>query len=274
MSFSFRDHPDALNQGAPAGEPALPPEVAADGPIPDDLVDHMLDGEVDPQRAREVFTAIRRDREASKRLDATQHILRSIKADDRELGCPDFSSRVLAQVASRTGLFSSSGFRRMLAYRFAAAAAVLLAIGALFVAQRLAPESVRLTSQPTPVSRLVQSVPTETAGMFSGVRSIFGSLVGAVPAPAPSPLLVRRLCDLSNNPSDSICSRVNPPLSAVLFSDESSSKPRAVCKGRRCAEPIARDAWAAAGNTYSGLLLEQSDPTARDPGVVFVSFGR
>ncbi len=274
MPFSFRDHLDALNHGSPAGKPPLPPEVQADGAIPDDLVDHMLDGEVDPQRARELFGLIRRDREASKRFDATQGILRTLRASDNETECPDFSARVLARVASRSGLFSASGFRAMLAYRYAAAAAVLLAIGGVFVAQRLAPEAVRLTPQQTPVSRLVQSVPTETAGMFSGVRSVLTSLVGTVPSPAPSPLAVRRLCEMSDDHSGSICSRMNPPLSAILWTDDSPSQPRAVCKGRRCAEPNTRDAWVTAGNTYNGILLEDSDLSSRDSGVVFVSFGR
>ncbi|MBL8747442.1 MAG: hypothetical protein JNK58_13940 [Phycisphaerae bacterium] len=274
MSFSFRDHFDALNRGEPGATPALPPEVEADGPIPDELVDRMLDGEVDPAKAREVLGAIRRDREASKRLDSTQRIFRVLKTCDREMECPDFSERVLAQVAARSGLFSRAGLRKMLAYRYAAAAAVLFGIGSLFVAQRMAPETMRLTPQAAPVSQLVHSVPTETAGLFSGVRSAFSSLAGAVPTVSPSPLAVRRLCELNSSESGCGFAKVNPPLAAILWMDESPKSGGAVCKGRRCADRPVSDSWVTVGGSYNGILLDDVGPRAGDSDVVFVTLGR
>lgn len=274
MSFSFRDHLDGLSRSEPSGEPALPPEVLADGAIPDDLVDQMLDGEVDPRVERQVLGAIGRDRDASKRLDATERVLQTLKACDREMECPDFSSRVLAQVASRSGLFSTSGFRRMLAYRYAAAASILLAIGGLFVAQRMAPETVRLTPQAAPVSRLVHSVPVETAGIFSGVRSAFSSLVGTVPPVAPSPMTVRRLCEMNDDHPAIGYARVNPPLAAILWTDVSPRRSGAPCKGRGCSARAGGDSWVSTGGAYNGILLDDSGTSVHDSDVVFVTLGR
>lgn len=275
MSFSIRDHLDPSHGDAHRHDPALPAEVEADGVIPDDLVDRMLDGEVDADRAREVMGLIRKDREASKRFDATTRILQDLKRSDRELECPDFSSRVLAEVSSRSGLFSPTGFRRMLGYRYAAAAMVVLAIGAIFVAQRVAPDAVHLSPRPSPVSHLVRSVPTETAGMFSGVRSALSSLTGRAATSAPSPLAVRRLQESGDEGCGGVRSRFNIPLTEVLWSNECHRASVAVCKGRKCPSACAQDSWAAIRNPHNAILIEDDLRRSNaESDVVFVTYGR
>lgn len=270
MSFSFRDHLDGLN----AGEPPLPPEVLAEGAIPDELVDRMLDGEVDPIKSREVLGAIRADRDACERLDSTGRILRSLKQDRKAIECPDFSVRVLARVSARSGLFSKAGFGRMLAYRYAAAATLLVAIGGVFVGQRMAPEAARLSPQPTPLTRVVEAMPTESAGMLSGVKSFFSTVASAVPSPAPTPLEVRRIVERNIVKTDCGDACVNPPLAAILWTDGSTAAPRPVCKGRRCDDLGTRDAWATIRPAFGGVMLDGTALVNRESDVVFASFGR
>lgn len=270
MSFSFRDHLDGLG----SGEPSLPPEVLADGAIPDDLVDRMLDGEVDPIKSREVLGAIRADREASQRLDSSNRILRSLKQDRKSIACPDFSARVLARVSAHSGLFSKTGFSRMLAYRYAAAATLLLAIGGVFVAQRVAPEAVRLSPEPTPLTRVVEAMPTESAGMLSGVKSFFSTVASAVPPPSPTPLEVRRIVERNIVKTGCGEACVNPPLAAILWTDDSATTPRPMCKGRRCDDVSSRDVWATIRPAFGGVMLDEAALANRESDVVFVSFGR
>ncbi len=272
MSFVFRDHPDDPN--APEREPALPREVEADAPIPDDLVDRMLDGDIDPLKAREVFGSIRSNREASHRLDATKRLLRTLKEADRGLPCPDFSRRVLDAVAARNGLFSAFGFRRMLTYRYAAAAGLLLTVSGLFIGQRLAPDTMSLQPRPTPLSRVVQSMPTETAGMFTGVRSVFSSIADAMPTPRPSPIAVRRVMSPQGGWSEEWIGGVNPPVARILWIDEGARPARPVCRRRVPIEEAGTDQWAIMKSSLGGVLLEGQTLPEGEAGVVFVSSRR
>lgn len=272
MSFSIRDHLDPSGDG-PSDPLRLPPEVEADAIIPDELVDQMLDGEIDADKASEVMSIIRRDKPAARRFDKTAAIIGELRNADRELECPDFSAKILSEVASRSGLFSPVGFRRMLGYRYAAAAALVLAMGGLFVAQRIAPDAVRLAPQSAPVAKLVDSVPAETAGMFSGVRSALSSITGGVPKFAPSPLAVRRLTESGDLAGESRGSKFNLPINAVLWSNECARASSPVCRGR-CSGTSAADSWAAVRNPHNAILLEGARGGNPESDVVFVSLRR
>jgi hypothetical protein len=260
MSHSFRDHVDPHESRQP--EPALPPEVAADGSIPDDLVDQMFDGDVHPATRADVMGLIRADRAASDRLDATTRIFKALKQADRADRGPDLTASILARVSARSGLFSRFGLRRLHAYRYAAAATLLLAVAGVFLAQRVAPETARLVAQPAPIARVVDALPSESADVLSGVRGLFSSLRDALPTPAPSAVEVSRVVRLSDEHSELWASSgVNPPLAAILWVDSRAESPSAWPRSIRC-------------RTLKGPSVFDPFAPRRHADVVTVSFNR
>lgn len=265
MSLSFRDHSDANDPQR--SDSALPPDVAADGPIPDELVDRMFDNEVHPAAAADLMKLIRADRQASDRLDATTRIFKALKQADRAEPRPDFSAAILAQVSARSGLFSRFGLRRMQTYRYAAAATLLLAAASVFFAQRVAPETVRLAAQPAPLTRVVAAMPTESADVFSGFRSVFTSIREAVPSPAPSSVEVRRIVRLSDERRDLFASGVNPPLAAVLWVDDRADASVGCARTLRCRTSCGT-------SIFPTVTMDAQGRSPRESNVVTVSFNR
>lgn len=236
--------------------------------IPDDLVDAMLDGEVSDEDASRVLGMIRGDASASARLDCTGRMLRALGSADRSLSCPDFAAQIMTRVAARRGVFSRAGLRRVAGYRYAAAATLVLLIGSMFVAQRLSPETVRLTPQVAPVTDVVRAVPAETAGLFSGMQRAFASLKEAVPAPMPTQLAVRRIERVNR---EGMCrawgSEMNPPLAAVLWTDDATTVPQVSTSCQ----------WSdGCSSTRERCLMSLDRPAVeRDgTGVVLISFSR
>lgn len=262
------------NRSPGAGDAPLPDDMLADGPIPDELVDRLLDGEVDPEREAAVLRLIRGDHEASRRLDATERVLGVLRRADQELECPDFTRAILGKVAARSGLFSKTGFRRMLTYRYAAAAGVLLAVGTMFALERANPDLVRLAPQPAPVSRVVNAVPTGTADMLSGVRGVVDSIRSAVPAPAPQAFAFRRVVQMNREGALPWSSGVNPPMAAIMWVDEPVCRVKASCGDRPACGVSACESWGKGGWPVAGLGLPREPRPEGEAGVAYISFRR
>lgn len=181
-----RSHPDESTPRdalRPAGHGAHPGDDAA---IPDELIDALLDGEDGSFDESAFRAAFRRDEQAQARLDSTQRALDALRAtpsgrDDAPV--PDLTASILGEVDRRRGLFGVRGLRLVAVARIAIAAAVLLAGIGLFVAHRMAPETVTLTPRVTPISDVVRSVPAESADAVSTFRTAADSLREAITQP-------------------------------------------------------------------------------------------
>lgn len=276
MWFFSRRHSLPTSRPHSGGDDASLSDPPVDEIIPDELVDRVLDREVPPDDSPDVLSVIRMDPAADERLESTREILRDLRSDRHRVDCPDLSGCILARISASKGLFSSVGLRRVCMYRYAAAAVLLLAIAALFVAQRAAPDAVRLTSSPAPVGRIVSAVPSETADVFSGVKSVFASFRSVVPSPGPSPVAVRRVIDRNRLVIDDWSTPVNPPIAAILWVDDGEClrSSRSGCRGT--GECRGSPLWAGEQPTlpYGGVLTDDARRPRRDSGVVFVTFSR
>lgn len=143
----------------PAGEAdALVSDLEAGKAIPDDLIDAVLNGEIAPERSGPLFSALRREPGAMDDLDQTEYTINALKGADS--GAPDLANQILGAVHQRRGLLNASSLRRVWMLRGLSAAAVVLMIAGVFVAERLGPDEGVLDNQPTPLFGLVGSVAT------------------------------------------------------------------------------------------------------------------
>ncbi len=94
---------------------------------------------------------------------------------------PDLTHSILARVDQRCGLFCQSGMRRVFAWRWAAASAAVLLLGAGLVCKRNAPDvfSFACPSE-APIGSLVQAVPSQTAGAIQNARAAVQTFTDAV----------------------------------------------------------------------------------------------
>ncbi|MDX2116059.1 MAG: hypothetical protein SFZ24_10650 [Planctomycetota bacterium] len=216
MPDVFDEGMDRFDQGAahasPDGQGLVPDEC-----IPDDLVDAMLDGEVEPGEHISVLARIASDDAALERLQSTRDILNELARADREDGCPDFTRAILTRVARERGLLSRLGLRRVMTYRYAAAATIALAMSGLFLAQRVAPGSFGESVQPAVLSGVASAVPAETADVVSSVRSALGSIRQLMPG---SENLRPRTVVRSAGYREWVPEQMNPPVAAVLWADD------------------------------------------------------
>lgn len=284
MSFVFRDHLDQLKRLQDAArdgsDPLAAPPTDAEQlelaeVIPDELVDAILDGEIDPQDEAQARQLVSKDEQAAARLDSTQRMLAALKDADRSVECPDFSAAILAKVSSRRGLFSRRGLRRVLAYRSAAALLLLAGIAGLYTAQRISPDVVRLTPQPAPVSQVVEAMPTETAAMVSTVRGAVESLRNIV-SPAPVPESYRTLMAKDRVSSCDWVPETNPRLAAALWVDAQPEACSSRCRltGRQTEWIFDREVFASGGPSIRPMLLVNDRRVSDTSDVVLVRFGR
>lgn len=186
MWGSERFHSDESmrrDEGAPE---AFPRRDDPEGPVPDELIDAILDGDAPPLDQRALRRAIRSDEQAQARLDSTRDAIDALRVtasgrDDEAI--PDLTASILGEVDRRRGLFGLRGLRLVAVARIGVAAAVLLAGIGLFVAHRVAPETVTLTPRVTPISDVVRAVPAESADAISSFRNAADSLRQAIASP-------------------------------------------------------------------------------------------
>lgn len=279
MSYSFREHFERLRRGGardarPHGPPrrAVAPEALE--VIPDDLVDAMLDGEIDPAVRADTLELITSDEQAHARFESTRRMLKELKRADRSEGSPDFSGVILARLSAERGLFSRFGLRRVAAYRYAAAAGLLLAIAGLYAAQRIAPERMTFTAHPAPIAGVahgVQQVPGETADVLAGMRSVVSSLqriMRIMPRAAPADL--QRIASRERVSRCDWVPSMNPRVANALWVD---CEPQP--SGCGAAPCTARDAYACDPTILRALGGDLAAPRAdQDQDVVLVRFGR
>jgi len=164
----------------------IPAPDAFDGPIPDDLIDAILDGDAPPHDLRAFRSAIGRDEQAHARLGSAEEALEALRStasgrDDG--GIPDFTHSILGEVNRRRGLFGVRGLRLVAVARIGIAAAVLIAGIGVFIAHRMAPDTVTLAPRVTPISDVVRAVPAESADAISSFRTAADSLRQAIATP-------------------------------------------------------------------------------------------
>lgn len=216
MSYPFRDH-------LPPDQPVLQTPPSAEAPdlnevIPDDLVDAILDGEIDPARREEALRVVRSDAKARARLDVTQRMLSALKSADRGDQSPDFSGQILARMSASKGFLTGTARRRVVFARYAAAAAFLLAVGGMWIAERYAPESIKVADGPAPVSEIAQAVPAKAAVMETTVRNAVVSLRHLMPEPS-MPAGLQRFARAKSFPEESLVPTMNPVIAGALWVD-------------------------------------------------------
>lgn len=121
--------------------------------IPDDLIDAVLNGEISPESTGPIFNALRREPGAMDELDRTEYTIDALKGS--HTGAPDLSGQILGAVNQRRGLLNRTALKRVWMWRGLAAAAIVLSIAGVFVAERLSPDQGALDTQPSPLFELV-----------------------------------------------------------------------------------------------------------------------
>ncbi len=139
----------------------------------DALVDAVLDREVPEGERERVESVIRENRMASERLDGTREALDTIRTPVR---APDLSASILDEVERRRGWLDRPTMRIVTVGRLAMAASFLLLITAAFVTERVAPEAVRLSETPAPVTQLLETSQAEATSSLRNVASVIDSL--------------------------------------------------------------------------------------------------
>ncbi|MFU8830031.1 MAG: anti-sigma factor family protein [Phycisphaerales bacterium] len=131
------------------------------GRVPDELIDAILDGEVDRADSREMFERLRSDPSVAGDLNATRRAIGALK---KPVAAPDFTDRVLGEVAKKRGGWLSHRDRRRVGYgRIAAAALVVLTVGGLYTVERMKPGTLEVVEQPRALAGLADSVSSQSA---------------------------------------------------------------------------------------------------------------
>jgi len=131
------------------------------GRVPDELIDAILDGEVAPKDSKAMFAALSGDPDAA---DEVRGARRAIGALRQPVDAPDFADRVLETVGRKRGGWLSSRDRWKIGVgRFAAAAAILLIVGGLYMAERSRPGTLEMSPQPRAVAGLANSVSDQSS---------------------------------------------------------------------------------------------------------------
>jgi hypothetical protein len=139
------------------------------------IVDQVLDREA--SWSRELDQLLKRDRAAADRLRRTQEILDRLRTPVRG---PDLSASILAEVGARRGWLTTGWMRFVTAGRAAAAACVVLAVGGVYVAERMSGGRIDLAGRPTPLTDFVSQSSSDVSG---GVRQLVTAVAGVVQQP-------------------------------------------------------------------------------------------
>lgn len=139
------------------------------GRVPDELIDAILDGEVAPKDSKAMFAALSGDPDAADEVRGTR---RAIGALRQPVDAPDFADRVLETVGRKRGGWLSGRDRWKIGVgRSAAAAAVLLVIGGLYMAERSQPGTLDLTNQPRALAGFADSVSDQSSQLASSLAA-------------------------------------------------------------------------------------------------------
>lgn len=140
-------------------------------------IDHLVDAFFDKELSgAELSGALKRDKPAAARFERIQSMLDDLR---RPVRTRDFSASILAEVGRRRPWLPASMRRFVSVGRLAAAACFLLFVGGAFYAERIAPDTMRLTNEPAPLTELVSA---GRADATSGIRTLaeaFESVRGA-----------------------------------------------------------------------------------------------
>lgn len=235
MSLRFPGQPDPSGDlsddalFAPLGcEPDA--HAADEGPIPDDLVDAMLDGEVPKHKIAEVRSVIRSDAAADARLRKTQHILDLLKHTHNAATAPDMTASIMAKVERQRTLMGRFGLRRVIGLRYAAAACLALVAGMVFFGERTAPPgTLELVARPTPLNNVADAARDQSAS----IMQTFGQAVHAARHITPTFETVPAMATIQRGRAQvSEVPPMNPPIAAVMWIDAPSGKSQ--CEGRVC----------------------------------------
>lgn len=148
----------------------------ATGPELDALIDAFFDGELSAEDEAALLERVDRDPVAAERFARTSWAIDELR---RPMRAPDFTGTVMDRVHGRRA-WLSDGWRRFVGVgRLAAAAGVLLALGAGLAARRAAPDSATLGTQAGPLSRVVDASRVEAASGAMSISSTIGLVRGA-----------------------------------------------------------------------------------------------
>lgn len=131
------------------------------GRVPDELIDAILDGEVAPKDTKALFQQLSGDPDAADEVRGTR---RAIGALRQPVDAPDFTHRVLETVGRKRGGWLSGRDRWKIGVgRFAAAAAILLMVSGLYMAERSNPGTLDVRNQPRALAGLADSVSDQSS---------------------------------------------------------------------------------------------------------------
>lgn len=166
---------DLLRRGSAGAEAR-----AGDSIPPDELIDAFFDREAG---GADLSDALKRSAPAAGRVERIQSMLDELRRPTRSR---DLSASILAEVGRRRPWLPASMRRFVTGGRLAAAACFLLFVGGAFYAQRIAPDSVRFTTEPAPLTDLVSAGRADAA---SGMRTL-AAAIDCVREAASSPKCV------------------------------------------------------------------------------------
>jgi len=147
-----------------------------EGSLTDEMVDAFFDRELTDGASEVFFSRLRSD---LPRCAEVARMQRAISLLREPVDSPDVSARVLAEVHRRRRFIPDSLRRFVTAGRLAAAGVALAGVLGLFVVERVAPGSLRLSPRSRPVSDVVartaqdamQGVPSLAGGMKTVVKA-------------------------------------------------------------------------------------------------------
>jgi hypothetical protein len=139
-------------------------------PIPEDLLEAFFDHELDPAGREKFFQSIRGDLQRCAEVAKTQRMISMLR---EPLDSPDLTEDIMGELRAR-GAFVPARTRRLVwSGRWAAAAALVVGVLGIALAQRYAPDSLRLVPKPKPVSQVISSSSSEAV---TGVQKIAGAM--------------------------------------------------------------------------------------------------
>lgn len=161
------DHDDLFSMPEPSGKGRSPRNAdCGEGGIPDELVDAFFDDRMDTRQTEVFFRRLQHRPDKAREVVGMQRALEALR---RPVRSPDFSRSILNEVDRRRRWLHPGMLRRIGAARIAAAAALLLVVGGVYVAQRIAPDATRLTAREAPLGDFVQAVSVDAAGAFDSI---------------------------------------------------------------------------------------------------------
>ena len=177
---------------ASSGQGGAGAEHIGPGRVPDELIDAVLDGGMEGESSKRLFSELIELPDAAREVASTQRAIDALKAPVRT---PDMATRVLNQVGRCHGFTNTTERRHAWWGRVAAAAALVVTVGGAFAVQRFAPNAASLVEQPTPVGDLVAAVP-EPGSQLAGFRAQLTCGLDELPVLAALAQPVKVACDV------------------------------------------------------------------------------